>query len=54
MSLDNLMFEEEGTYNGGQAYKDSKLANVLFTYELARRLESTGVTVNCLCPGKTN
>ncbi|XP_064613867.1 retinol dehydrogenase 13-like [Liolophura sinensis] len=51
MSLDNLMLDEEGTYNGGQAYKDSKLANILFTYELARQLEGTGLTVNCLCPG---
>jgi NAD(P)-dependent dehydrogenase (short-subunit alcohol dehydrogenase family) len=29
----------------------SKLANVLFTYEMARRLEGTGVTVNCVDPG---
>jgi NAD(P)-dependent dehydrogenase (short-subunit alcohol dehydrogenase family) len=33
------------------AYADSKLANVLFTYELARRLEGTGVTANVLHPG---
>lgn len=33
------------------AYANSKLANVLFTYELARRLEGTGVTANCLHPG---
>lgn len=34
-----------------EAYGRSKLANVLFTYELADRLEGTGVTVNCLHPG---
>lgn len=38
-------------YNGFQAYAASKLANILFTYELARRLEGSGVTANCLHPG---
>jgi NAD(P)-dependent dehydrogenase (short-subunit alcohol dehydrogenase family) len=38
-------------YEPLRAYKQSKLANVLFTYELAKRLEGTGVTVNCLHPG---
>jgi retinol dehydrogenase-12 len=33
------------------AYSQSKLANILFSYELARRLAGTGVTVNCLHPG---
>ena len=32
-------------------YAQSKLANLLFTYELARRLEGTGVTANALHPG---
>ncbi|ASA23444.1 SDR family oxidoreductase [Paenibacillus donghaensis] len=35
----------------GRAYANSKLANILFTYELARKLQSTGVTANCLHPG---
>jgi NAD(P)-dependent dehydrogenase (short-subunit alcohol dehydrogenase family) len=34
-----------------RAYSQSKLAQVLFTYELSRRLDGTGVTVNCLHPG---
>ncbi len=36
---------------GGQAYAVSKLANILFTAELARRLRDAGVTANCLHPG---
>lgn len=39
------------SYDGWEAYRQSKLAMVLFTYELARRLEETDVTVNCLEPG---
>jgi NAD(P)-dependent dehydrogenase (short-subunit alcohol dehydrogenase family) len=38
-------------YSGWTAYAQSKLANIVFTYELARRLQGTGVTVNCLHPG---
>jgi NAD(P)-dependent dehydrogenase (short-subunit alcohol dehydrogenase family) len=41
----------ENGYSGWRAYAQSKLANVLFTYELARRLEGTGVTANCMHPG---
>ena len=38
-------------YDGWKAYGQSKLANIVFTYELARRLAGTGVTANCLHPG---
>jgi NAD(P)-dependent dehydrogenase (short-subunit alcohol dehydrogenase family) len=38
-------------YNALAAYYQSKLANALFTYELAERLTGSGVTVNCVDPG---
>ncbi len=46
---DDLEFREG--YGAFKAYSQSKLANIVFTYELARRLEGTGVTANCLHPG---
>jgi NAD(P)-dependent dehydrogenase (short-subunit alcohol dehydrogenase family) len=49
INFDDLMSEKN--YNGFKAYKHSKMANIMFTYELARRLENTGVTVNCVHPG---
>ncbi len=39
------------SYSGSRAYNQSKLASVLFTYELARRLGGTAVTANALHPG---
>jgi NAD(P)-dependent dehydrogenase (short-subunit alcohol dehydrogenase family) len=39
------------TYSGARAYNQSKLANVLFTYELVRRLPASAVTANALHPG---
>lgn len=49
IQFDDLGFERK--YASMKVYGQSKLANVLFTYELARRLEGSGVTVNCLHPG---
>jgi len=49
MDFDDLGFERG--YQIMRAYGRSKLANVLYTRELARRLEGTGVTANCLHPG---
>ncbi len=41
----------EHGYSGGRAYGQSKLANVMFTYELARRLAGSGITATVLHPG---
>jgi retinol dehydrogenase 14 len=41
----------ESSYSGARAYGQSKLANVMFTYELARRLRGSGVTATVLQPG---
>lgn len=49
LDFDDL--QNERGYSPFDAYSRSKLANVYFTYELARRLEGTGVTANCLHPG---
>jgi NAD(P)-dependent dehydrogenase (short-subunit alcohol dehydrogenase family) len=49
LDFDNL--QGERGYNRWRAYKRSKLANILFTYELARRLAGDQVTVNALHPG---
>ena len=49
LDLDDL--ENARRYRAMRVYGQSKLANILFTYELARRLHGSGVTVNCLHPG---
>jgi retinol dehydrogenase 12 len=51
MRLDFSDLQGARRYNGWQAYGRSKLANILFTRELARRLAGTGVTANCFHPG---
>jgi retinol dehydrogenase-14 len=49
IDFDDLQGERE--YSGARAYSQSKLANVMFSYELARRLQGTAVTANALHPG---
>ncbi|XP_073348338.1 retinol dehydrogenase 14b [Pagrus major] len=49
INFDDL--NSENNYNKSFCYSQSKLANLLFTLELARQLEDTGVTVNALTPG---
>jgi NAD(P)-dependent dehydrogenase (short-subunit alcohol dehydrogenase family) len=41
-------------YSAMKAYGNSKLCNILWTHELARRLAGTGITANCLHPGGVN
>lgn len=48
MDFDNLLFEKGKGYSPMKAYGRSKLANLLFTYELQRRLEEAGSDTSCL------
>jgi NAD(P)-dependent dehydrogenase (short-subunit alcohol dehydrogenase family) len=52
LNLNDINMEKK--YRSFQAYSNSKLANIMFTYDLSRRLEGTGVTVNALHPGFVN
>lgn len=49
IDFDDLQGEQD--YSGARAYNQSKLANVMFTHELARLLEGTTVTANAVHPG---
>lgn len=51
VSLDFADLQSTCSYYRSRVYARTKLANVVFTYELARRLEGTRVTANCLHPG---
>ena len=48
IDFDDVMLTRR--YDGGRAYTQSKLAQVMFTFDLARELEGSNVTVNCLHP----
>jgi NAD(P)-dependent dehydrogenase (short-subunit alcohol dehydrogenase family) len=50
-TLDFDDLQSRKNYGALKAYSRSKLCNILFTRELARRLHGTGVTANCLHPG---
>lgn len=52
LDFDNL--QGLNGYKGWAAYCQSKLCNIMFTYELARRLQGTTTTANCLHPGFVN
>lgn len=49
LNFDDLMFEKG--YHSWKAYSDSKLANILFTYQLAKNLTGTNISANTLHPG---
>lgn len=49
--IDFADLQGEGSYSGARAYNQSKLANILFSYELARRLRDSTVTANAVHPG---
>lgn len=49
--IDTADLNSEKAYDPAKAYAQSKLANILFTRELSRRLEGSGVTVNAVHPG---
>ena len=51
LNFDDLQNQRNYSMGGFRAYGQSKLENILFTYELARRLDGTGVTVNAMNPG---
>lgn len=52
-SLDFTNLQGERHYNVLAVYRQAKLCNILFTYELAKRLKGTSVTANCLTPRPT-
>ena len=52
LHMDNFQLQKEASFNGLQAYKNSKLCNVLATYYMdEHEMKGTGVTVNAVDPG---
>ncbi len=52
--LDFYDLQSKNNYTPMKAYCMSKLANIVFTYELSKRLQGTNITTNCLHPGVVN
>ncbi len=53
-SIDFDDLQSKSEYQGFPVYGMTKLANIMFTYEIAERLEGTGVTATCMHPGAVN
>jgi retinol dehydrogenase 14 len=51
VKLDFENLQGEKSYNRDVSYNQSKLAEIIFSYEIGRRLKGSGVSVNCICPG---
>jgi len=51
LDFDNFFLFNDKLYTAAQAYKNSRAANLLFSYELARRTQDSGVKVYAICPG---
>ena len=51
VDIDFNNLQGERNYNGWNAYKLSKLMNIMFSYFLSEKLSETNITVNCLHPG---
>ena len=51
LDMDNFQLENSGTFSGMQAYKNTKICNLLTAYRLADRLRGQKVMVNAVDPG---
>ena len=49
--MEDFFLFKDGSYNSLQAYKNSKAANIMVSYELARKIADDQIIVNCINPG---
>ena len=54
LDMDNFQLENPGTFSAMQAFKNTKLCNVLSTYRLAKKLQGQKVMVNAVDPGNSS